>query len=198
MIFNEPQHTQRSQNGWIEVICGPMFSGKTEELLRRLRRAKIANIPLAIFKPQIDTRYAEMRIVSHDANYFPSLPLKNASDILKHRGNAQLVAIDEAQFFDEELLPVLETLATEGVRIIAAGLDMDYLGKPFGIMPQILSVADYITKLNAICMICGAQATHSYRKSASTETVQLGEKDIYEPRCRKCFHNAEQTIFLED
>lgn len=175
-----------------------MFSGKTEELLRRLRRAKIANIPLAIFKPEVDKRYSEMRIVSHDANYFPSLPLKNASLILKHSGDAQLVAIDEAQFFDEDLLPVLETLATKGVRVIAAGLDMDYLGKPFGVMPQILSVADYITKLNAICMVCGAQATHSYRKTASKETIQLGEKDIYEPRCRKCFHNTEKTIFLDE
>lgn len=191
MQFTEPRVNNEYKQGWIEAICGPMFSGKTEELLRRLRRAKIANIPTAIFKPEIDTRYSDRRIVSHDTNYFPSMPVVSARHILKHKGDAKLIAIDEAQFFDEELPEVVNTLALEGIRVIVAGLDMDYTGKPFGVMPQLLALADYITKLNAICVVCGSQATHSYRHGNDSELIKLGEKDVYEPRCRLCFNEGK-------
>jgi thymidine kinase len=190
MMFNEPLMENNPGQGWIEVICGPMFSGKTEELIRRLKRAKIANLPIAIFKPEIDKRYSELRIVSHDANYFPSMPLKDSRAILKNYGNAAVLAIDEAQFFDDKLPVVATELALKGVRVIAAGLEKDYQGRPFGIMPEMLAIADYVTKLNAICVVCGRPATYSYRKSSDTSTILLGEKDIYEPRCRRCFYNA--------
>ncbi|MCX6350701.1 MAG: thymidine kinase [Bacteroidetes bacterium] len=187
-MFTEPAFHPQKSSGWVEVICGPMFSGKTEELLRRLRRAKIANIPMAIFKPAIDVRYGEMRIMSHDANFFPSMPLQTSKDILKHRGNATLIAIDEAQFFDEDLPNVVQQIAQDGVRVIVAGLDMDYMGNPFGTMPQILAVAEYITKLSAICPVCGGLATFSFRKVPDSAQVLLGEKENYEPRCRGCFN----------
>ena len=189
-MFIEPQYSQERSTGWIEVICGPMFSGKTEELLRRLRRAKIANQPMAIFKPEIDTRYSQYQIVSHDTNYFPSLPVKSSADILKNTGEVRLVAIDEAQFFDLELQGVVEKLALSGVRVIVAGLDMDYKGIPFGPMPNIMALAEYVTKLSAICVQCGGHATHSYRKSEGDGLILLGEKDVYEPRCRKCFYEG--------
>ena len=190
-MFIEPQYTQDRGTGWIEVICGPMFSGKTEELLRRLRRAKIANQPMAIFKPEIDTRFGEYRIVSHDANYFPSMSIKNSRDIIKNAGDAVLVAIDEAQFFDDELPKVVKELALSGKRVIVAGLDMDYKGNPFGPMPDIMALAEYVTKLSAICVQCGGHATHSFRKSEGDGLILLGEKDVYEPRCRKCFYGRE-------
>ena len=167
-----------------------MFSGKTEELLRRLRRVKIANQALAIFKPEIDIRYSEMRIVSHDANYFPSLPIKNVQDIIKNSVNAEVVAIDESQFFDEGLLEVANQLALDGKRVIIAGLDMDYLGKPFGLMPNLMAIADYVTKLNAICICCGNLATHSFRFIGTNNQIMLGEKDNYQPRCRSCFNTG--------
>lgn len=192
-MFSEPQWARENHAGWIEVICGPMFSGKTEELLRRLRRAKIADIPLAIFKPEVDERYGQYRIVSHDANYFPSMPLHESRDILRFRGEARLVAIDEAQFFDNKLPQVTEELALAGVRVIVAGLDMDYQGKPFGSMPEIMAMAEFITKLSAICVQCGALATHSFRKSQGTGQILLGEKDLYEPRCRYCFHSKTEV-----
>lgn len=188
-MFIEPQWTKDHPVGWVEVICGPMFSGKTEELLRRLRRAKIANLPLSIFKPAADVRYSEMRIVSHDANYFPSMPLHQARDILKHKGEAKVIAIDEAQFFDDELPEVLKLLAERGIRVIVAGLDMDSFGKPFGPMPQVLAIAEYITKLSAICVVCGGHASFSFRKTEVQEQFLLGEKEHYEPRCRWCFFN---------
>ncbi len=189
-MFIEPQYNKDNCNGWIEVICGPMFSGKTEELLRRLRRAKIAQIKMVIFKPAIDTRYSEYRIVSHDTNYFPSLSINESKDIIKNSQEASLIALDEAQFFDEGIIEVLETLAIQGKRIIVAGLDMDYKGLPFGPMPKIMAIAEYVTKLNAICVKCGGLGTHSYRLSDRSGLVLLGEKDHYEPRCRKCFYDS--------
>jgi thymidine kinase len=190
-MFVEPHLSKEGGKGWVEVICGPMFSGKTEELLRRLRRARIANLPIAIFKPVIDVRYSEFQIVSHDANYFPSLPVATSRDILKHKGDAKVVAIDEAQFFNADLPDVLDQLALQGCRVIIAGLDMDYLGKPFGIIPQLMATSEYVTKLSAICVVCGALGTHSYRKVTYAEQVMLGAKEQYEPRCRHCFHLQE-------
>lgn len=185
-MFLEPRVGDDSR-GWIEVIAGPMFSGKTEELLRRLRRAKIAQVKMAIFKPKIDIRYGQNKIVSHDANYFPSMPLSSANEIRKHAANADLVAIDEAQFFDDEIVDVCEELALKGKRVICTGLDMDYLGKPFGPMPNIFAIANYITKIHAICVQCGYPATHSFRRAKNDDRVMLGELDTYEARCRNCF-----------
>jgi len=186
-MFIEP-NMSGERRGWIEVICGSMFSGKTEELIRRLKRAKIANLKVEIFKPGIDIRYNENNVVSHDSNFIQSTPIDNSQTILLMANDVDIVGIDEAQFFDDEIMNVCEMLALRGTRVIVAGLDMDYLGKPFGQMPRLLAVADYITKLHAICMVCGHIAHHSYRKSRSESQVLLGEKDLYEPRCRKCYH----------
>lgn len=163
-----------------------MFSGKTEELIRRLKRAKIANLKIEIYKPATDTRYDITKIVSHDTNSIPSNQVANSSEILKLSEHAQVIGIDEAQFFDEGIIAVCETLVMQGKRVIVAGLDMDYLGKPFGPMPALLSVADFITKLHAICVQCGHLANVSYRTSDEEGTVVLGEKNNYEPRCRVC------------
>lgn len=189
-MFIEP-NISGERRGWIEVICGSMFSGKTEELIRRLKRAKIANLKTEIFKPGIDTRYDEVKVVSHDANAIHSTPVDNSQKILLLSQDVDVVGIDEAQFFDTEIIHVCETLATKGVRVIVAGLDMDFLGKPFGPMPHLLAIADYITKLHAICVKCGNIANISYRKSVADQDQQvlLGEKDIYEPRCRQCYHH---------
>lgn len=168
------------------MICGSMFSGKTEELIRRLKRAKIANLKVEIFKPAIDVRYDENNVVSHDSNAIQSTPIENSQTILLMAEGVDVVGIDEAQFFDDEIINVCEMLALRGVRVIVAGLDMDYLGKPFGQMPFLLSIADYITKLHAICMKCGNIANVSYRKTGQGGQVLLGEKETYEPRCRKC------------
>ena len=184
-MFIEPNF-KGEKRGWIEVICGSMFSGKTEELIRRLKRVKIANLKVEIFKPAIDTRYDETKIVSHDTNAIHSTPVKSSKEILALVNEVDVVGIDEAQFFDEGITQVCETLALKGIRVIVAGLDMDYKGNPFGQMPQLLSIADYITKLHAICMNCGNIANISYRKTADAGQVLLGEKDIYEPRCRQC------------
>lgn len=186
-MFIEP-HITGEKRGWIEVICGSMFSGKTEELIRRLKRAKIANLKVEIFKPAIDVRYDETQVVSHDANAIQSTPIDNSQTILLMAEGVDVVGIDEAQFFDAEIVNVCETLALRGTRVIVAGLDMDYLGKPFGQMPYLLSIADYITKLHAICMKCGNIANVSFRKTAQEGQVLLGEKETYEPRCRKCAH----------
>lgn len=186
-MFIEPNLTGE-RRGWIEVICGSMFSGKTEELIRRLKRAKIANLKVEIYKPAIDVRYNETQVVSHDANSIQSTPIENSQTILLMAQDVDVVGIDEAQFFDAEIMHVCETLALRGTRVIVAGLDMDYLGRPFGQMPNLLAVADYITKLHAICMKCGNIANVSYRKIAGDGQVLLGEKETYEPRCRKCFH----------
>jgi len=184
-MFIEPDY-KGDKRGWIEVICGSMFSGKTEELIRRLKRVKIANLKVEIFKPKIDTRYDEQKIVSHDTNAIHSTPVENSAAILALVTDVDVVGIDEAQFFDEGITKVCETLALRGIRVIVAGLDMDYMGQPFGQMPNLLAVADYITKLHAICMECGNIAHVSYRKTAQSGQVLLGEKDIYEPRCRIC------------
>lgn len=185
-MFIEP-NIKGERRGWIEVICGSMFSGKTEELIRRLKRAKIANLQVEIFKPSIDTRYHETKVVSHDANAFPSIPVRHSHEIITQVQQPDIVGIDEAQFFDEGIVHVCETLALRGIRVIIAGLDMDYLGQPFGPMPQLLAIAEYITKLHAICVQCGNIANNSYRKIEHNEQVLLGEKDLYEPRCRKCY-----------
>ncbi|HRH61482.1 MAG TPA: thymidine kinase [Chitinophagaceae bacterium] len=185
-MFIEP-HIKGEKLGWIEVICGSMFSGKTEELIRRLKRAKIANLKVEIFKPAVDTRYDEMKVVSHDANTILSTPVEHSQNILLLAHEVEVVGIDEAQFFDAGILHVCETLALQGIRVIVAGLGMDYTGKPFGPMPQLLSIADYITKLHAICVQCGNIANISYRKTSRDGQLLLGEKDVYEPRCRKCY-----------
>jgi len=164
-----------------------MFSGKTEELIRRLKRARIANLKVEIFKPSIDTRYDEQQVVSHDAQSIPSTPVDNSQTILLMADNVDVIGIDEAQFFDPQIIHVCETLATRGTRVIVAGLDMDFQGRPFGPMPQLLAIADYITKLHAICVKCGNIANISYRKTMQSEQVILGELDVYEPRCRKCY-----------
>ena len=185
-MFIEPNITAE-RRGWIEVICGSMFSGKTEELIRRLKRAKIAKLKVEIFKPAIDIRYDEIAVVSHDSNSIHSTPIDNSRKILLFATDCDIVGIDEAQFFDEGIVGVCETLALQGIRVIVAGLDMDFKGNPFGQMPGLLAVADFITKLHAICVCCGNLANISYRKSAAEEQVVLGELDIYEPRCRKCY-----------
>jgi thymidine kinase len=176
-----------SRAGWIEVICGSMFSGKTEELIRRLNRARIARQKVEIFKPAMDTRYSEVEIVTHDAHAIPSTPVQSASQILLMVNDVNVVGIDEAQFFDSEITSVCNTMANNGIRVLVAGLDMDYMGIPFGPMPALISSAEYITKLHAICMSCGDLAHYSHRIVKKEQQVLLGEKDAYEPLCRKCF-----------
>lgn len=185
-MFIEPG-IRGEKRGWIEVICGSMFSGKTEELIRRLKRVKIANLKVEIFKPAIDTRFNEQNIVSHDTNIILSTPVDNSQKILLMATDADVIGIDEAQFFDDELPNVCDELAYRGTRVIVAGLDMDFLGNPFGQMPFILAKADYITKLHAICVRCGNIANYSYRKIPNEDQVMLGATDVYEPRCRKCY-----------
>jgi thymidine kinase len=189
-MFIEPRSNTDKRKGWIEVICGSMFSGKTEELIRRLKRAKIANQKVEIFKPTIDTRYDETEVVSHNQNSISSSPVSSSLNILLMNGDANVIGIDEAQFFDQELVFVCEKLAEQGTRVIIAGLDMDYLGKPFGPMPALMAIAEYVTKVNAICMVCGDIATHSFRKTNDENLVMLGEKDTYEARCRFCFNEG--------
>ena len=179
-----------SQKGWIEVICGSMFSGKTEELIR-LKRAKFANQRVEIFKPRIDIRYSEEEVVSHDSNAIRSTPVESAQTILLMAADVDVVGIDEAQFFDEGIVDVCRQLADNGVRVIAAGLDMDYTGKPFGPMPALMATAEYVTKVHAICVRCGNLAHHSHRLTADEKQVMLGAQDSYEPICRHCF--AELT-----
>ena len=186
-MFLEP-HFKGQRSGWIEVICGSMFSGKTEELIRRLKRAKIANQTVEIFKPQIDKRYDDKKVVSHDANYILSTPIDSSRQLLLLTEGIGVVGIDEAQFFDMDLPEVCQQLALRGTRVICAGLDMDFRGAPFGPMPNLLAVGEYITKVHAICQHCGNLATHSYRLSEEDATVVLGEKERYEPRCRTCYH----------
>ncbi|MBC7384153.1 MAG: thymidine kinase [Bacteroidia bacterium] len=186
-MFIEPRYYKQQRKGWIEVVCGCMFSGKTEELIRRVKRARIANQKVEIFKPAVDTRYDEVNVISHNENAIPSTPVTNALNILLMTNDADVIGIDEAQFFDDQLIYVCEVLAGQGRRVIVVGLDMDYLGKPFGVMPQLMAVAEYVTKVHAICVICGDLATHSYRKVVNDTLIMLGEKDTYEARCRHCF-----------
>lgn len=189
-MFVEPSlHIGKSseRKGQIEVICGSMFSGKTEELIRRLNRARIARLKVEIFKPSVDKRYHEQDVVSHNETSIRSTPVNFAGDILLLSGDCDVVGIDEAQFFDQELVRVSQILANQGKRVILAGLDMDFEGKPFEPMPTLMAIAEYVTKVHAICMKCGDLAAFSYRLSASKEKVVLGEKDSYEARCRNCF-----------
>jgi len=185
-MFLEP-HFKGPRSGWIEVICGCMFSGKTEELIRRLKRARIAQQRVAIFKPRTDTRYDEVKVVSHDANAISSTPIEHSRQLLALADGYEVVGIDEAQFFDAALPRHCALLANRGIRVIVAGLDMDYQGSPFGPMPDLLATSEYITKVHAICPHCGNLASHSYRLQAGDEQVMLGEREQYEPRCRTCF-----------
>ena len=189
-MFIEP-HSGKERKGWIEVICGSMFSGKTEELIRRMKRAQIANRKVEIFKPAIDVRYDEVKVVSHDANSIHSTPIEHSGSLLLLSDGIEVVGIDEAQFMDAGLPETCEKLAQRGIRVIIAGLDMDFEGQPFGPMPALLSIADYITKVHAICMKCGDIAHFSYRIGQEKGRILLGEKDIYEPRCRDCYYKGD-------
>ena len=181
--------------GWIEVIVGSMFSGKTEELIRRLRRAQIARQEVAIFKPEIDKRYSEDHIVSHDEQRFPSIAVAGAPQILELCGSAKVVAIDEGQFFGKDIVEVCETLANQGKRVIVAGLDQDYRGQPFEPMPQIMAIAEYVTKTLAICVVCGNPANRTQRIVADPDRVLVGAKDSYEARCRNCYEPPDAHKF---
>lgn len=186
-MFIEPSYHKR---GWIEVITGCMFSGKTEELIRRLKRVQIAGQKAEIFKPAMDVRFDHIDIVSHDAARIRSTPVDNHFNILLLASDVNVVGIDETQFFDEGIVEVAEELALRGIRVIVAGLDMDYTGKPFGPVPALLARAEYITKLHAICMKCGDIANYSYRIAKIDDRILLGEKNVYEPRCRHCFYSV--------
>lgn len=178
--------------GWIEVVTGCMYSGKTEELIRRLNRAQIARQNVVIFKPRIDTRYSEENIVSHNTQSLPSTVIDNPLEILEKGKSAQVIGIDEAQFFPEDIVAVCERLAGLGKRVIVAGLDQDFRGKPFGPMPHLLSIAEYITKTLAICMVCGNPADRTQRLTKQQELVVVGAKDVYEARCRRCFEPPKE------
>ena len=178
------------KSGCIEVVCGSMFSGKTEELIRRLRRAQFANQVIAIFKPAVDNRYSDVEVVSHDFHKISSTPISDPKKMLEVGPEVQVVGIDEAQFFDESLVEVCQKLADRGIRVIVAGLDTDYLGIPFGTMPRLMAVAEDVQKVHAICVKCGNLANHSHRLSKSKDLVLLGEKDVYEPLCRDCYNKA--------
>jgi thymidine kinase len=181
-----PPHQLPADTGWIEVITGCMFSGKTEELIRRLRRAQIAKQKVKIFKPRIDARYSDNSIVSHNEQSLPSILIEDINEIIKHVNDSQVIGIDEAQFFNEDIVNICNSLASEGKRIIVAGLDQDYTGKPFEPMPQLLAIAEYITKQHAICVVCGNPADKTQRKISESKRVVVGAADIYEARCRKC------------
>lgn len=187
-MFLEKNSKQDRHRGWIEVIAGSMFSGKTEELIRRLKRAEYAKQKVEIFKPKIDTRYSVNEVVSHNSSTIRSTPVENSSNILLLAGDVDVVGIDEAQFFDAGLVEVCNTLAKNNIRVIVAGLDMDFKGKPFGPIPDLMAVAEYVTKVHAICMQCGSLAQFSHRLSQNDNRVLLGEKNEYEPLCRECFN----------
>jgi thymidine kinase len=186
-MFLENTINTTKRRGWIEVICGSMFSGKTEELIRRLKRAQLARQKVEIFKPAIDTRYDLVKVVSHDSSEIHSTPVPSSSNIVLLSSGMDVVGIDEAQFFDLELVNVCNRLADSGIRVIVAGLDMDYLGKPFGPIPALLATAEYVTKVHAICMRCGNLANHSHRTVDKKDLVLIGETDQYEALCRDCF-----------
>ncbi|RYU90827.1 thymidine kinase [Mucilaginibacter terrigena] len=188
-MYNEEIFKRRGEiGGSIEVVCGSMFSGKTEELIRRVNRARIAKVNVEIFSPVADTRYDKSALVSHNLNSIPSKAVCKAAEILPLASHIQVVGIDEAQFFDDELPQVCQTLADSGVRVIVAGLDMDFKGRPFGAMPQVMAMADSVTKLHAVCVKCGQQAMYSYRLVPNESQILLGEKESYEARCRNCFN----------
>ena len=190
-MFLEQFPSSSRQNGWIEVICGSMFSGKTEELIRRMRRAEFANQAFVIFKPEIDNRYSKKKVVSHQGNDFEAVVVKSSSEILEKWNGEKVVAVDEAQFFDEGIVDVCNKLANKGVRIILAGLDMDYKGIPFGPMPALLSIAEYVTKVHAICVSCGNLAQFSHRTVKDSGQVLVGAVEKYKPLCRSCYNNAQ-------
>jgi len=181
-----------NNSGWIEVICGSMFSGKTEELIRRLRRAQIARLNTAIFKPSIDTRYSEEHIVSHNQDKLVSYTVKKSDDILDIVKDATVVGVDEAQFFDDNIVNVCKELARRGKRVVVAGLDTDYRGLPFGPMPALMCEADFLEKLRAICVVCGNPASYTQRTIKDSHQVLLGETDVYEARCRNCYEPPEE------
>ncbi|MFB6318055.1 thymidine kinase [Saccharicrinis sp. FJH54] len=187
-LFSEAEINEKTGN--IEVICGSMFSGKTEELMRRIKRAEFARQSVIIFKPSVDKRYSETKVVSHDMKAVPCISLTKAEHILEESAAVDVVCIDEAQFFDSELIDICQKLANRGKRVIVAGLDMDFKGEPFGSIPGLLAVADHVTKLHAICVKCGALAQFSHRLTLSKQRIMLGEKELYEPLCRKCFGKA--------
>ncbi len=191
-MFIERDVNHHKKVGTIEVVVGSMFSGKTEELIRRLKRAKIARQKVEIYKPAIDVRYSELEVVSHDENSIRSTPVENSANILLLRGDVDVIGIDEAQFFDKGLVDVVTQLANMGTRVIVAGLDMDFKGVPFGPIPGLMAVADYVTKVHAICVRCGNVAQFSHRLSEKEQVVLLGEKDIYEPLCRSCYLEANK------
>lgn len=191
-MFLESTINSKIRKGWIEVICGSMFSGKTEELIRRLKRAKIAKQKVEIFKAEVDNRYDETAVVSHDENTIHSTPVPASANIPLLINNEEVVGIDEAQFFDMGLIEVCNDLANQGIRVIVAGLDMDFEGKPFGPIPHLLATAEYVTKVHAICVRCGSLANHSHRKTTSKKLVVLGETENYEPLCRNCFYNLRK------
>ena len=187
-MFLEQFPSEGRQNGWIEVVCGSMFSGKTEELIRRLKRAQFANQKLLLVKPIIDDRYHEENVVSHQGSSLKAQPVNDSSEILKIWTNEKVVAVDEAQFFDEGLVDVCNFLSKKGVRVILAGLDMDYKGVPFGPMPNLLAIAEYVTKVHAICVSCGNLAQFSHRTAIETEQVLVGAVEKYKPLCRTCYN----------
>ena len=191
-MFIERDVNSHKKVGTIEVVAGSMFSGKTEELIRRLKRAKIAKQKVEIYKPMVDVRYSETEVVSHDENAIRSTPVENSANILLLAGDVDVIGIDEAQFFDKGLIDVVNKLANMGIRVIVAGLDMDFKGVPFGPIPGLMAVADYITKVHAICVRCGSIAQFSHRLSEKEQVVLLGEKDIYEPLCRSCYNKAHK------
>ena len=188
--FSDFTRLEMTRRGRIEVVCGSMFSGKTEELIRRMKRAEFARQKVEIFKPALDTRYSEEEVVSHDSNHILSTPIESSASILLLATDVDVVGIDEAQFFDDELVTVCNELAKRGTRVIVAGLDMDYMGKPFGPMPALMAIADEVTKVHAICVRCGSLAYVSHRTVESDKLVLLGEKAEYEPLCRECYHKA--------
>ncbi|MDO9254047.1 MAG: thymidine kinase [Bacteroidales bacterium] len=191
-MFLEKSTNNPSQGrGWIEVVVGSMFSGKTEELIRRLNRARIAKQKVEIFKPEIDKRYDDVNVVSHNENSIRSIPVQNASQILLYIDGMDVVGIDEAQFLDDDLPAVCNYIANQGIRVVVAGLDMDFQGKPFGPIPALMATAEYVTKVHAICMRCGDLAQYSHRTVVSEKLVLLGEKDNYEPLCRKCYTDTK-------
>lgn len=192
-MFLEKTANPKKRTGWIEVICGSMFSGKTEELIRRLNRAKIAKQRVEIFKPEVDKRYDEKNVVSHDANAVQCTPVQTAAQILLYDIDVDVVGIDEAQFFDMELVNVANVLADRGFRVIVAGLDMDFRGVPFGPIPGLMATAEYVTKVHAICMNCGNLAQYSHRTIKNESLVVLGEKESYEPLCRSCFLKIQKV-----
>jgi len=197
-MFLEPEIDSQARLygniGWIEVICGSMFSGKTEELIRRVKRALIAKQEVKIFKPALDTRYDHIRVVSHNKNSIVCQPVEKSTDILSQVKNVKIIAIDEIQFFDDQIIQVCNLLANKGCRVIVSGLDMDFRGVPFSVMPALVCMAEFVTKVHAICVRCGSIANYSHRLSDEAETVLLGETEKYEPLCRACFTKINQSI----